>query len=78
MRNGVKGYRLVKTYKNYLALFKWLEKEGRPLWVVESKQDYIPVNGQHSQPSYGGFIANYWNSGGLGQTTMPVLPLFDR
>jgi hypothetical protein len=77
-RNRVKGYRLVKTYKSYKALQKWVEKEGKVVWVVASKYDHLRVNGQHSQPSFGNIIADYWNSGGWGTTTMPLMPLFNK
>lgn len=76
-RNGIKGYRLVKTYRQYPALMKWLLKTGAPIWVVESKLEYIQLPYRHSPQqvmTYGGFTASYWNTGGWGSATMPVLP----
>lgn len=74
-RDGQSVYRRIRTYQRYAALERFLRKEGRPLWVVESKSKYLPINGQHSQPTVGGHIASYWNEGGWGVTTMPLLPL---
>jgi hypothetical protein len=74
MRNGVRGYRLVKTYKNWKALDKWLRKEGRPLWVESSNRDHLVVNGG----VYGGFTASYWNTGGWASAVMPKLPMHSR
>lgn len=77
-RNGVKGYRHIKTYKNYTSLKKWLDREGKPVWVVESNTEYLPVpykSDGNTPTMYGGFIASYWNTGGWGTTTMPVLSL---
>lgn len=73
-RDGVRGYRLVKTYKNWNAMDKWLRREGKPVWVESSKRDHLVVNGG----VYGGFSCSYYNTGGYGVTTMPVLPIFGR
>lgn len=74
-RNGQPVYRHVKTYVRYPALEKWLLKTGKPVWVISTRNPILTINGQHSQPTLGGFIASYWNTGGWGTTTMPVLPL---
>jgi hypothetical protein len=73
-RDGISGYRLVKTYKNHSALVKWLLRTGKPVWVESSNRDYIVANGG----VYGGHTVSYWNTGGWGSTTMPVLPIFGR
>lgn len=75
-RDGVKGYRRVKTYKRYGDLVKWLEKTGEAVWVVESAYEYLSLSGGPSYPlrQLGGFQASYWNTGGWGTTTMPVMP----
>lgn len=73
-RDGVKVYRLVKTYKRYSMLQRWLDKTGQPVWVIangnDSLQNTVHLGG------FGGFVASYWNSGGWGFTRMPVLPFW--
>ena len=71
MRNGVRGYRLVKTYKNHASLQKYVEKNGGPVWVECSKYDFLLVRGGE----YGGGTCSYWNTGGWASAVMPRLPL---
>lgn len=77
-RERISGYVLVKTYRNWKALQRWLEKTGEAVWVIESQNNWVPINGQHSQPGVGNRQASYWNTGGWGVTTMPLLPLFRK
>lgn len=73
MRDGIKGYRLVKTYQKPDALLKYLLRTGAPVWIVESQRNFIPYTSK-----FGGFTASYWNTGGFGITTMPVMPMFPK
>lgn len=76
-RNGISGYLKVGTYKTEKAAQNAVEKSGIPIWLFESNFNYLPVNGQHSQPSFGGFETKFWNFGnGWGEQEMPLMPLF--
>lgn len=72
MRNGVKGYRYVKSFKTYTGLEKWVARNGGPVWVVSDFHDTLQTNGAEV---FGGIHASYWNTGGWGVATMPVMPL---
>lgn len=75
-RGGAKGYLFLRTYKSVGAALNYAKREGKPVWIVESRTDYLPVNGQHSQAACGGFDALRWNSGsGLVGDFMPLLAL---
>lgn len=77
-RDGQNVYRHIRTYKRYAMLERFLRKEGRPLWVVESQFDHLTARPyQHAEgaAAFGGFTASYWNTGGWGTTVMPPLPL---
>ena len=72
-RAGMKGYVLVRTYQQPEAARKWVEKQGKPVWVIESQVDYLAV-GEGRQ--LGGCLEWRWNSGsGWVQDRMPVLPV---
>ena len=73
-RNGVKGYRLVKTYKRVGALMNRLYKTGAPVWVENSRNDSLYVPGG----VYGGHVVSYWNTGGWASAVMPRMPFFDK
>jgi hypothetical protein len=77
-RNRQPHYKLIKTYKNYAMLEKWLLKTGKPVWVIENRTEQLPINNFSDPIMVGGHTANYWNSGGWGTTTMPVLPLVTK
>lgn len=61
-------YRLVRTYKRYAALQKWLDRTGQPVWVLTTKEDHLTVYGA----MLGGHSASYWNTGGWGFGYMPI------
>lgn len=69
-RDGRPVYIHTKTYRSFKRLMRHLESDGRPAWIIESKHDYLPT--------LGNFTTSYWNTGGFGFTTMPVLPLERR
>lgn len=79
-RDGRPVYVLVKTYRRWGNLMKWLMRpECKPSWVVESRNEWLPVNGQESQPTVGGNMTQYWNIGsGWNRAIMPKLPLADK
>lgn len=68
-RKGMPVYRLVKTYKRYAALQKWLDKTGQPVWVLATRDNELIVYGA----TLGGHSASYWNTGGWGFGYMPIL-----
>jgi hypothetical protein len=73
-RNGAQVYVHVKTYKRWQALDTYVRKTGKPVWIIDSRTEYLREGTNPGAP-YGGFIASYYNTGGYGVTTMPVLPL---
>lgn len=70
-RNGIPGYVVIRTYKSRTAMLKFVEKQGKPVWVVSSEQEKLPAS-----DSYGMTNGVYWNSGAGWQfAVMPKLPL---
>jgi hypothetical protein len=74
-RNGVQVYVHVKTYKRWQALDTYVRKSGNPVWIICSRTETIPNYMFVEQHTIGNIEASYYNTGGYGVTTMPVLPL---
>lgn len=74
LRAGKPGYVLKKTYKVERAMRAWVEKQGKPVWVVKSEADHLVVWG-----AFGHDNAEYYNSGaGWQRGWMPPLELHQR
>jgi hypothetical protein len=70
-RGGVQGYLLVRTLKDIKALDRFLNKRGKPVWIIMSPSETLS-----SGWLLGGLREMYWNSGrGYGSATMPHMPL---
>lgn len=84
-RDGQHVYILVKTYKTIHHLLNHLRKEGQPAWIIESRNEWLPINNGGSvkesspSPHVGGYEALAYNSGaGLFSAYMPLLPLGNK
>jgi hypothetical protein len=80
-RNGESGYLLVRTYKRWSMMEKYLVKTGGVAhWIVGSKNECLRADAFAMEFSYnlGGFTAQYWNSGGYHIGVIPKLRLFSK
>lgn len=70
-RNGISGYRVVKSYKNRPAMEKFVAHYGKPVWLLVHGSSSLPA----TLSTLGGYNASYWNSGAGWQLGfMPILP----
>ena len=71
-RNGEDVYILMKTYKTWYWLMRYVLREGtKPCWLIQSQAEYLTLTDVIAED-----YTLYWNSGsGWNLTTMPALPL---
>jgi hypothetical protein len=69
MRAGVNGYRPIKTLEGLRELDRFLNKRGKPVWIIMT-----PNKSLASWAVLGGYREMYWNSGcGYASGYMPKL-----
>ena len=74
LRQGKPGYVVKRVFQVEGAMRKWVEKQGRPAWVVKSSRPELVVWG-----AFGHDNAERWNSGaGWVHDWMPPMELHQR
>jgi hypothetical protein len=72
-RNGEQVYIVVAVYQKWNAVQAFVERNGKPVWVVASD---LADLGERVWGAFGHSCAEYWNSGAGWQVgVMPGLPL---